>query len=142
MAACARSGSRRAYSPAATPPPSPSATEVAQALVQYGFEQLHLSRLICLIDPQNRASAAVAKKIGMRCKAGTGWSKPNKGRVERMIEAGLMMPAGLAKIEAAQQHGSWNALDAVAALDVPPDLESTCHSRHGETLLGRISSLG
>jgi RimJ/RimL family protein N-acetyltransferase len=42
------------------------ATEAAQAIAQYGFEQLHLSRLICLIDPQNQASINVARKIGMR----------------------------------------------------------------------------
>lgn len=41
------------------------ATEVAQALVQYGFEHLGLSRLICLIDHDNRASTNVATKIGM-----------------------------------------------------------------------------
>jgi len=40
-------------------------TEAAQAIVQYGFEQLHLSRLICLIDPANHASRRVAEKIGM-----------------------------------------------------------------------------
>ena len=40
-------------------------TEVAQALAQYGFEQLQLSRLICLIDLENRASIRVATKIGM-----------------------------------------------------------------------------
>jgi uncharacterized protein YdeI (YjbR/CyaY-like superfamily) len=33
-----------------------------------------------------------------------------------------MAPAGLAKIEAAKQDGSWNALDAVEALEIPPDL--------------------
>ena len=32
------------------------------------------------------------------------------------------MPVGLAKIEAAQRDGSWNALDAVEALEIPPDL--------------------
>ncbi len=52
----------------------------------------------------------------------TGWSKPNKERVERLIAAGLMAPAGLVKIEAAKQDGSWNALDAVEALEIPPDL--------------------
>ena len=52
------------------------------------------------------------------------WSKPNKERVERMIAAGLMTPAGLEKIEAAQRDGSWNALDAVEALEIPPDLET------------------
>jgi len=41
-------------------------TEAARALVHYGFEQLHLSRLICLIVPGNQASGKVARKIGMR----------------------------------------------------------------------------
>lgn len=55
---------------------------------------------------------------------GTGWSRPNKERVERMIAAGLMTPAGYAKIAAAQQDGSWTALDEVEALTIPPDLEA------------------
>jgi uncharacterized protein YdeI (YjbR/CyaY-like superfamily) len=55
-------------------------------------------------------------------KAGTGWSKPNKERIERMLAQELMTPAGLAKIEAAQADGSWTALDAVEALETPPDL--------------------
>jgi len=41
------------------------ATEVAQALVKYGFEHLQLSRLICLIEPKNQASINVARKSGM-----------------------------------------------------------------------------
>ncbi|MBI1880566.1 MAG: GNAT family N-acetyltransferase [Chloroflexi bacterium] len=40
-------------------------TEAAQAIAQYGFEQLQLSRLICLIDRENQASIKVARKIGM-----------------------------------------------------------------------------
>jgi RimJ/RimL family protein N-acetyltransferase len=40
-------------------------TEAARAILAYGFEQLHLTRLICLIDPANEASARVAQKIGM-----------------------------------------------------------------------------
>jgi uncharacterized protein YdeI (YjbR/CyaY-like superfamily) len=55
-------------------------------------------------------------------KGGTGWSKPNKERVERLIAAGLMMPAGLAKVDAAKKDGTWSALDAVEALEVPDDL--------------------
>jgi uncharacterized protein YdeI (YjbR/CyaY-like superfamily) len=55
-------------------------------------------------------------------KARTGWSKPNKERVERMIAAGQMHAAGLAKIEAAKADGSWSALDAVEELQIPPDL--------------------
>jgi ribosomal-protein-alanine N-acetyltransferase len=41
------------------------ATEAAKGILQYGFDQLHLSRLICLIDKENQASMRVAEKIGM-----------------------------------------------------------------------------
>jgi uncharacterized protein YdeI (YjbR/CyaY-like superfamily) len=61
-------------------------------------------------------------------KPGTGWSKLNKERVERTIAAGLMAAPGLAKVEAAQQDGSWNALDAIEALEMPPDLEDALAS--------------
>lgn len=57
-------------------------------------------------------------------KAKTGWSTPNKARVERLIAAGRMQPAGLAKVERARADGSWNALDAVEALQVPDDLRA------------------
>jgi RimJ/RimL family protein N-acetyltransferase len=40
-------------------------SEAAQAILDYGFERLHLPRLICLIDQDNLASISVAKKIGM-----------------------------------------------------------------------------
>ena len=56
-------------------------------------------------------------------KPGTGWSRPNKQRIEKLLAAGLMMSAGLAKIEAAQQDGSWTALDAIENLEIPPDLQ-------------------
>ncbi|MGB8701014.1 MAG: YdeI/OmpD-associated family protein [Thermosynechococcaceae cyanobacterium] len=55
-------------------------------------------------------------------KSGSGWSKPNKDRIANLIAAGLMMPAGLAKVEAAKQDGSWFALDAIEALEIPADL--------------------
>ena len=41
-------------------------TEAAQAILQYGFETLDLSRLICLIDEENIASQKVAERIGMK----------------------------------------------------------------------------
>jgi RimJ/RimL family protein N-acetyltransferase len=40
-------------------------TEAAQAILQYGFEILNLSRLVSLIEPENVASQRVAEKIGM-----------------------------------------------------------------------------
>lgn len=62
-------------------------------------------------------------------KVGTGWSKPNKDRVERMMAAGLMAPAGLAKVEAAKKDGSWTALDAVERLEIPDDLAAALDAR-------------
>jgi ribosomal-protein-alanine N-acetyltransferase len=41
------------------------ATEAAQAIVQYAFNQLGYARLICLIDRDNAASIRVATRIGM-----------------------------------------------------------------------------
>jgi uncharacterized protein YdeI (YjbR/CyaY-like superfamily) len=58
----------------------------------------------------------------------TGWSAPNKQRVQRMIEQGRMAPAGLARVEAAKRDGTWNALDAVEALEVPDDLAAALAS--------------
>ena len=57
-------------------------------------------------------------------KAGTGWSRLNKRRIEKLIAEGRMTPAGLAKIEAAQRDGSWQALDEVEELAVPADLRA------------------
>lgn len=51
------------------------------------------------------------------------WSKLNKQYVTELIEEGLMTEAGLQKIEIAKQDGSWNRLDAIEALIVPPDLK-------------------
>jgi uncharacterized protein YdeI (YjbR/CyaY-like superfamily) len=50
------------------------------------------------------------------------WSKLNKTRVARLIEEGLMAPAGLAAIETAKANGSWTSLDSVEAPEVPDDL--------------------
>lgn len=41
------------------------ATEAAQAIVAYAFERLNLSRLICMMYPENQASVKIAQKIGM-----------------------------------------------------------------------------
>lgn len=42
------------------------ASEAARGLCRYAFEHLGLRSLIALIDPENRASARVAEKAGMR----------------------------------------------------------------------------
>ena len=57
-------------------------------------------------------------------KPSSGWSRPNKIRIERLTADGLMMPAGLKTIEIAKANGKWNSLDAVEDLVVPDDLQA------------------
>lgn len=57
-------------------------------------------------------------------KPGSGWSRPNKQRVARLREQGLLLPAGEAVVAAAEADGSWTALDDVEDLVEPPDLRA------------------
>jgi len=52
----------------------------------------------------------------------SGWARSNKERVERLIAAGQMLPAGLAAIDEAKRNGTWTLLDDVENLVVPDDL--------------------
>lgn len=61
-------------------------------------------------------------------KPGSGWSRPNKIRLERLMADGRMAPPGLAKLEAARRDGSWTLLDSVEAMEVPDDLEQALAS--------------
>ena len=64
----------------------------------------------------------------------SGWSRVNKERVERMVAAGKMAPAGLDKIEQAKADGSWSKLDDIENLVIPDDLGAAfdAHSPAGE----------
>jgi uncharacterized protein YdeI (YjbR/CyaY-like superfamily) len=72
----------------------------------------------------NTVDAERSKLLLTPRKAGSGWSRVNKERIERLVANGLMTPAGLAKIEAARADGSWTALDDIEAMVVPPDLDA------------------
>jgi uncharacterized protein YdeI (YjbR/CyaY-like superfamily) len=92
--------------------------DIVEALLCFGWidskpNALDDSRARLWISPRNEKS---------------NWSKINKERVERLIEQGLMTPAGLKKIEAAKSNGAWNALDQVEALELPADLKSALAS--------------
>jgi uncharacterized protein YdeI (YjbR/CyaY-like superfamily) len=52
------------------------------------------------------------------------WSRSNKERVDRLMAAGLMLPAGMAAIKEAKRRGTWTLLDDVEDLVVPPDLSA------------------
>lgn len=51
------------------------------------------------------------------------WSRLNKNRIKKLEKEGLMRPEGTEKVEAAKKDGSWNILDDVEAMILPPDLE-------------------
>jgi uncharacterized protein YdeI (YjbR/CyaY-like superfamily) len=51
------------------------------------------------------------------------WSKVNKGKVAKLLEQGLIAPAGMEVIETAKQNGTWTALDKVEDLIIPEDLQ-------------------
>ena len=55
---------------------------------------------------------------------GSGWSRSNKDRVERLIADGRMAEAGLAAIRAAHADGSWSMQDAAEALIEPAELRA------------------
>ncbi len=55
-------------------------------------------------------------------KPGSVWSALNKRRVERLAAGNRIAPAGWRTIEAAKADGSWAALDAAEALEMPEDL--------------------
>ena len=66
---------------------------------------------------QDRTTLYVAPR-----KPGSPWSGLNKRHIEVVADAGLMHPAGQAKIDAAKADGSWALLDDVEAMLVPDDL--------------------
>lgn len=59
------------------------------------------------------------------------WSKINKEKVQRLIDNGLMTPAGYESIEIAKQNGSWTVLDEVEELIIPKDLEKAFRKQKG-----------
>lgn len=64
-------------------------------------------------------------------KPGSAWSAINIARVERLITAGLMTPAGQAKIDSAKADGSWLKLNAVNAFEIPTDLAAAFRKHKG-----------
>ena len=89
-----------------------SAVDVCEEALCFGWidslpRALDADRSMLLITPRRPKSA---------------WSRVNKDRVERLLAEGAMAPAGLAVVAAAKDSGTWSALDAVEALELPADL--------------------
>ena len=86
--------------------------EVVEELLCFGWVDGRSRRV-----DDDRTSLLVAPR-----KAGSTWSAPNKERVARLTEQGLMTAAGQRKIDDAREDGSWSYLDDIDRLIVPDDL--------------------
>lgn len=62
---------------------------------------------------------------------GSGWSRPNKVRIEQLLAEDRMQPAGQAVLDRAHADGSWTLLDDVEDLVVPADLAAALADRPG-----------
>lgn len=77
------------------------------------------------VDSQPRTvDATRSSRLLTPRRPGSSWSRVNKDRVQQLIAAGRMTPAGLTAVRAAQADGSWNALDQVEDLFEPEDLRA------------------
>ena len=77
------------------------------------------------IDGQARAvDAERSSQLLTPRKPRSGWSRPNKRRVEQLEAEGLMTDAGRRAIEVAKENGSWSALDDVENLIEPDELRA------------------
>lgn len=76
------------------------------------------------IDGQRRAHDDVSfLQRYSRRRPRSSWSKVNVAKVEALMEAGRMRPAGLAEVKAAKADGRWDAAyESQRTAAVPPDL--------------------
>jgi uncharacterized protein YdeI (YjbR/CyaY-like superfamily) len=96
----------------ATVRPSVPMSDIAEEAVCFGWVDSRPARL-----DDERSRILVTPR-----KAKSSWSRINKERAARLIDQGMMMPAGRAAIDAAKANGAWNALDDVENLVEPDDL--------------------
>ncbi len=70
------------------------------------------------------------------------WSKVNRQKVEAMVAAGRMRPAGLAEVQRAKDDGRWDAAyDGMATASVPDDLAAALEAAGmAETFAGLNSA--
>ena len=79
----------------------------ATGLARFGYDAA-VEEALCFgwVDSKaNKLDAARSMLWFAPRKPRTGWSRPNKLRIEKMTAAGLMAEAGLAKVRAAQAEG-------------------------------------
>lgn len=74
-----------------------------------------------------------------RRRPGSGWSRPNKLRLERLYAEGRMREPGQAVVDRAVADGSWTLLDDVEDLVVPDDLAAALDDRDARATWDALS---
>lgn len=101
--------------------PAPSYDEAVTEALRFGWIDSTGRRL----DDERRMLRFSPRKRG------SGWSRPNKVRIDRLEAEGRMEEAGRRLIEAARADGSWTLLDDVEDLVVPDDLAAAFEAAPG-----------
>jgi uncharacterized protein YdeI (YjbR/CyaY-like superfamily) len=101
--------------------PAPTYDEIVSEALAFGWidslgRSLDAERTMLYVAPRTPRS---------------GWSRPNKERVARLLEEDLLTEAGAQVIDSAVADGSWSLLDDVENLVVPEDLEAALSARAG-----------
>lgn len=91
---------------------APPYAELVEEALCFGW----IDGLVNRVDDERNAMLMTPRRPG------SGWSRSNKQRIERLVAEGRMADAGLAVIDRAKADGSWTLLDAAEALEEPPDL--------------------
>lgn len=84
-----------------------------------------VEELLCVGWVDSTAGSLDAERGMLWCaprKKGSGWARTNKERIARLEAQALLLPRGLAVVEAAKADGSWSLLDDVEDLIEPGDL--------------------
>lgn len=99
-----------------------SARSAALRAVDYGTAVVEALRYGWIDSVQRPLDEDRAMQWFAPRRAGSGWARSNKLRIERLEREGRLEPAGRAAVETARANGAWSLFDEVDALTVPEDL--------------------
>ena len=98
--------------------PRPVISEIVEELLCFGWID---SKLVQIDEAQTVLLCTPRKPTSH-------WSKPNKERVQRLIEQGLMQPRGLEMVAIARANRNWDYLEEIDNLEEPGDFTAALNA--------------
>ena len=99
--------------------PRPVISEIVEELLCFGWID---SKLVQIDETQTKLLCTPRKTTSH-------WSTPNKERVQKLSELGLMQPRGLEMVAIAKANGRWDYLEDVENLEEPEDLVAALNAQ-------------